>query len=89
MIDDQLLLPMGEDLLIMNKEDGTLVGRVHDVVMGSPEHRDRDAKNGTINRVGDEIYIGSSNGRFSLYYVNDLKQISLVKACLTQNVALL
>ncbi|WP_153977009.1 PQQ-binding-like beta-propeller repeat protein [Paenibacillus xylanilyticus] len=72
-IDDQLLLPMGEDLLIMNKEDGTLVGRVHDVVMGSPEHRDRDAKNGTINRIGDEIYIGSSNGRFSLYHVNDLK----------------
>ncbi|MGF9697265.1 PQQ-binding-like beta-propeller repeat protein [Paenibacillus sp. MABNR03] len=72
LIDDQLLLPMGEDLLVMNKEDGTLIGRVHDVVMGSPEHRDRDAKNGTMNRVGDEVYIGSSNGRFSLYNAEEL-----------------
>ncbi|WP_440116466.1 outer membrane protein assembly factor BamB family protein [Paenibacillus sp. QZ-Y1] len=71
-IDDQLLLPMGEDLLIMDKKDGTLIGRVHDVVMGSPEHRDRDAKNGTMNRLGDEVYIGSSNGRFSLYETSGL-----------------
>ncbi|MDN8591693.1 PQQ-binding-like beta-propeller repeat protein [Paenibacillus sp. 11B] len=71
-IDDQLLLPMGEDLLIMDKHDGTLIGRVHDVVMGSPEHRDRDAKNGTMNRLGNEIYIGSSNGRFSMYEASDL-----------------
>lgn len=71
-IDDQLLLPMGEDLLIMDKHDGTLIGRVHDVVMGSPEHRDRDAKNGTMNRLGNEIYIGSSNGRFSIYEASDL-----------------
>lgn len=71
-IDDQLLLPMGEDLLVMNKHDGTLIGRVHDVVMGSPEHRDRDAKNGTMNRLGNEIYIGSSNGRFSMYKASDL-----------------
>ncbi|UPK44834.1 PQQ-binding-like beta-propeller repeat protein [Paenibacillus pabuli] len=71
-IEDQLLLPMGEDLLVMDKNDGTLIGRVHDVVMGSPEHRDRDAKNGTINRFGDEVYIGSSNGRFSMYKASDL-----------------
>jgi outer membrane protein assembly factor BamB len=71
-IDDQLLLPMGEDLLVMNKHDGTLIGRVHDVVMGSPEHRNRDAKNGTMNRLGNEIYIGSSNGRFSMYEASDL-----------------
>ncbi|MDN4604816.1 PQQ-binding-like beta-propeller repeat protein [Paenibacillus sp. F6_3S_P_1C] len=71
-IDDQLLLPMGEDLLIMDKHDGTLMGRVHDVVMGDPEHRNRDAKNGTINRLGNEIYIGSSNGRFSIYEASDL-----------------
>ncbi|WP_063566049.1 PQQ-binding-like beta-propeller repeat protein [Paenibacillus sp. O199] len=71
-IEDQLLLPMGEDLLIMDKNDGTLIGRVHDVVMGSPEHRDRDAKNGTMNRLGNEVYVGSSNGRFSIYDANDL-----------------
>ncbi|QLG36803.1 PQQ-binding-like beta-propeller repeat protein [Paenibacillus sp. E222] len=72
-IDDQLLLPMGDDLLVMNKQDGTLLGRVHDVVMGNPEHRDRDAKNGTMNRLGNEVYIGSSNGRFSLYNAGSLK----------------
>ncbi|MFC9706544.1 PQQ-binding-like beta-propeller repeat protein [Paenibacillus sp. NPDC056933] len=71
--DDQLLLPMGDDLLVMNKQDGTLLGRVHDVVMGNPEHRDRDAKNGTLNRIGNEVYIGSSNGRFSLYEASALK----------------
>lgn len=71
-IDDQLLLPMGEDLLVMDKNSGALIGRVHDVVMGTPEHRDRDAKNGTINRNGSEVYIGSSNGRFSIYEASDL-----------------
>ncbi|WP_413375446.1 PQQ-binding-like beta-propeller repeat protein [Paenibacillus taichungensis] len=71
-IKDQLLLPMGEDLLVMDKNDGTLIGRVHDVVMGNPEHRDRDAKNGTMNRLGNEVYIGSSNGRFSIYDASDL-----------------
>ncbi|MFE6079127.1 PQQ-binding-like beta-propeller repeat protein [Paenibacillus sp. NPDC057886] len=71
-IEDQLLLPMGEDLLVMDKNDGTLIGRVHDVVMGNPEHRDRDAKNGTMNRLGNEVYIGSSNGRFSRYEASDL-----------------
>ncbi|MGC5775780.1 PQQ-binding-like beta-propeller repeat protein [Paenibacillus pabuli] len=71
--DNQLLLPMGDDLLVMNKLDGTLMGRVHDVVMGNPEHRDRDAKNGTLNRIGNEVYIGSSNGRFSLYEASALK----------------
>ncbi|MET1168080.1 PQQ-binding-like beta-propeller repeat protein, partial [Bacillus velezensis] len=38
-IDDQLLLPMDENLLVMNKKNGALLGRVHDVVMGNPEHR--------------------------------------------------
>ncbi|MGV2882957.1 PQQ-binding-like beta-propeller repeat protein [Paenibacillus taichungensis] len=71
-IEDQLLLPMGEDLLVMDKNNGTLIGRVHDVVMGTPEHRDQDAKNGTMNRFGNEVYIGSSNGRFSIYDANDL-----------------
>lgn len=71
-IEDQLLLPMGEDLLVMDKNNGTLIGRVHDVVMGTPEHRDRNAKNGTMNRFGNEVYIGSSNGRFSIYDANDL-----------------
>jgi outer membrane protein assembly factor BamB len=71
-IDDQLLLPMGEDLLIMDKHDGTLIGRVHDVVIGNPEHRGRDAKNGTMNRLGNEVYIGSSNGRFGIYEASGL-----------------
>lgn len=72
-IDDQLLLPMDENLLIMNKKNGALLGRVHDVVMGNPEHRDRDAKNGTINRIGNEVYVGSSNGRFRLYEASRLQ----------------
>ncbi|PQP83316.1 hypothetical protein C0Q44_00905 [Paenibacillus sp. PCH8] len=72
-IDDQLLLPMDENLLVLNKTDGSLLGRVYDVVMGSPEHRDRYAKNGTINRIGNEVYVGSSNGRFSVYEANRLQ----------------
>ncbi len=63
-IGDRLLLPRNEDLLVMDKKDGTLLGRVHDVVMGAPEHRDRDAKNGMVNRIDDMVYVGSANGRF-------------------------
>ncbi|WP_222126778.1 PQQ-binding-like beta-propeller repeat protein [Paenibacillus xylanexedens] len=73
-IDDQLLLPMDENLLVLNKRNGALLGRVHDVVMGSPEHRERDAKNGTINRIGNEVFVGSSNGRFRVYEASRLQE---------------
>ncbi|MGN7411021.1 outer membrane protein assembly factor BamB family protein [Paenibacillus sp. SAF-068] len=73
-IDDQLLLPMDENWLVLNKKSGELLGRVYDVVMGSPEHRDRDAKNGTINRIGNEVYVGSSNGRFRVYEASRLQE---------------
>lgn len=73
-IDDQLLLPMDENLLVMNKKNGALLGRVHDVVMGNPEHRDRDAKNGMINRISNEVYVGSSNGRFRVYEASRLQE---------------
>ncbi|KQY93521.1 hypothetical protein ASD24_20330 [Paenibacillus sp. Root52] len=72
LINDQLLLPTGADLLVFNAQNGELIGRVNDIVTGQPEHRDRQAKNGAINRIGDEVYIGSSNGRFSLYKSQDL-----------------
>nr|WP_275446138.1 PQQ-binding-like beta-propeller repeat protein [Paenibacillus sp. ACRSA] len=72
LIDDQLLLPMRADLLVFNSQNGELLGRVYDIVTGEPEHRERQAKNGAINRIGDEVYIGSSNGRFSLYQSKDL-----------------
>lgn len=73
-IDDQLLLTMDEDWLVLNKNNGALLGRVHDVVMGNPEHRDRDAKNGMINRIGNEVYVGSSNGRFRVYEASRLQE---------------
>ncbi|PYE42709.1 outer membrane protein assembly factor BamB [Paenibacillus barcinonensis] len=63
-IGDRLLLPLNDDLLVMHKREGTLLGCVHDVVMGTPEHRDREAKNGMINQIGNKVYIGSANGRF-------------------------
>lgn len=66
-IGDRLLLPLNDDLLVMDKRDGTLLGRVHDVVMGTPEHRDREAKNGMINQIGNEVYVGSANGRFRVF----------------------
>lgn len=69
-IGERLLLPMHENLLVMNKKDGTLLGRVQDVVMGTPEHRDREAKNGMINRAGSEVYVGSANGRFRVLPAN-------------------
>lgn len=72
-IGDRLLLPRNENLLVMDKKDGTLLGRVHDVVMGTPEHRDRDAKNGMINRIDDKVYVGSANGRFRVFPVDQLE----------------
>lgn len=72
-IGERLLLPRNEDFLVMDKKDGTLLGRVHDVVMGTPEHRDRDAKNGMINRIDNEVYVGSANGRFRVFPVDQLE----------------
>lgn len=72
-IGDRLLLPRNENLLVMDKKDGTLLGRVHDVVMGTPEHRDRHAKNGMINRIDDKVYVGSANGRFRVFPVDQLE----------------
>jgi len=66
---------MDENWLVLNKNNGAVLGRVHDVVMGNPEHRDRDAKNGTINRIGNEVYAGSSNGRFRVYEASRLQEV--------------
>ncbi|WP_272040153.1 outer membrane protein assembly factor BamB family protein [Paenibacillus sp. JJ-100] len=73
LIGERLLLPLYDDLLVMDKKTGVLLGRIHDVVMGTPEHRDRDAKNGMINRIDVQVYIGSANGHFRAFPVSGLK----------------
>ncbi|MBR2564831.1 MAG: PQQ-binding-like beta-propeller repeat protein [Paenibacillus sp.] len=73
LIGERLLLPLYDDLLVMDKKTGVLLGRIHDVVMGTPEHRDRDAKNGMINRIDDQVYVGSANGRFRSFPASDME----------------
>jgi outer membrane protein assembly factor BamB len=64
-LDNKLLLSYGEDLLLLDKQTGKQLNRLQDVILGYPDLRLKDILNGLINRNGDEMYIGSSNGYFS------------------------
>ncbi|MDQ0112819.1 outer membrane protein assembly factor BamB [Paenibacillus harenae] len=64
-LDDKLLLSYDKDLLVLDKQTGKQMNRIHDVMFGYPELRLRNIMNGLMNREGNDLYIGSSNGYFS------------------------
>ncbi|WP_052759527.1 outer membrane protein assembly factor BamB family protein [Paenibacillus sp. DMB20] len=69
-----LLLAHGHDLLVLGKEDGKVLGRLHDVYAGSAELRELDARNGSLNAEADELYAGTANGAFIRYDVKALEK---------------
>lgn len=66
-LDQYLLLEYGPDLLVMGKGDGALLGRLHNVRVGSAELREQQARNGGLNVDQEEIYVGTANGGFVRY----------------------
>ncbi|WP_410771635.1 PQQ-binding-like beta-propeller repeat protein [Fontibacillus sp. BL9] len=68
-LDHAVLFPYGSDLLILGKHDGSVLGRLRDVRTGYAELRELDHRNGTLNRHGDELYVGTANGGFFKYDV--------------------
>lgn len=68
-LDHILLFPHGSDLLILGKHDGSVIGRLRGARTGYAELRELDHRNGTVNRHGDELYIGTANGGFFRYDV--------------------
>ncbi|AZK48431.1 PQQ-binding-like beta-propeller repeat protein [Paenibacillus lentus] len=73
-LNDYLLLSYGDDLLVLDKEDGHMAGRIQDVRMGYAELREQVSRNGLLNRTGDELYAGSANGAFTRFSVKMLEQ---------------
>lgn len=66
-LDSYLLLQHGSDLLVLRKEDGSLLGRFYNIRTGSVDLREQQARNGALNIAQDEIYVGTANGAFVRY----------------------
>nr|WP_232243318.1 PQQ-binding-like beta-propeller repeat protein [Paenibacillus sp. GSMTC-2017] len=73
LLTEPLLFLLGDELFHINKEDGSIKSRIHDVRFGYPEGRDSVLWSGLLNRDGDIIYLGSANGYFSKLNVNELE----------------
>ncbi|MGZ9587364.1 outer membrane protein assembly factor BamB family protein [Paenibacillus marinisediminis] len=71
--DEYLILYYGSDLLVLGKNDGKVIGRVHDMLGGMADLRESEARTGLMNTVGDELYVGTSNGAFSRFNLESLK----------------
>nr|WP_232243019.1 PQQ-binding-like beta-propeller repeat protein [Paenibacillus sp. GSMTC-2017] len=66
-----LLFWIGEDLLHIDKNNGSIKGQLEDVKLGFPEARDTYIRNGLINSDGEAIYLGSADSYFSKFEVGD------------------
>ncbi|WP_422660007.1 PQQ-binding-like beta-propeller repeat protein [Paenibacillus sp. EC2-1] len=73
-LDQYLLLEYGSDLVVLGKEDGSLLGRLHNVRAGSAELREQQSRNGALNVFQKEIYVGTANGGFVRYDAEALEE---------------
>nr|WP_233147171.1 PQQ-binding-like beta-propeller repeat protein [Paenibacillus selenitireducens] len=74
-LDRYLLIQYASDLFVLNKEDGSLLGRLQDVRAGSAELREQDARNGALNATEAEVYVGTANGAFVRYDAKALERL--------------
>lgn len=75
---DYLLLPYGPNLLVIDRQSGDLLGRMQNMLMRYAELRELESRNGTINRSGDELYVGTANGAIVRFSIREIEQ-GLVK----------
>ncbi|HEY2495039.1 MAG TPA: PQQ-binding-like beta-propeller repeat protein [Paenibacillus sp.] len=71
-MDQYLLLPYGTDLLLLGKNDGKVIGRIQNIRTGYAELREQETRNGTMNRIGNEVYVGTANGGFVRFNIDTL-----------------
>ncbi|WP_162944261.1 outer membrane protein assembly factor BamB family protein [Paenibacillus aceti] len=71
---DDLLLPYGANLLVIDRSNGSLLGRIPDLLMGYAELREDVSRKGTMNRSGDELYVGTANGAMVRFSIRELEQ---------------
>ncbi|WP_339323680.1 PQQ-binding-like beta-propeller repeat protein [Paenibacillus sp. FSL W8-0194] len=70
-----LVLGYGSDLLVLRKEDGSVLGRLPNQRVDFAEARYRNGIEGLVNQsAGGELYIGSSNGGLSRYEQAELER---------------
>lgn len=69
-----LLLSLGSDLVVLDKENGKSLGRLHNVITGNVDLREQDARNGALNVTDHEVLIGTVNGTFIRYDAEDLME---------------
>jgi len=69
-----LLLPYGRDLLVINRQNGEMLGRIQNMLMGYAELRELESRNGTINISGDELYVGTANGAMVRFSIQEIEQ---------------
>lgn len=71
-----LLFPLGSDLTVLDKQSGSVLGRVSDVRTGYAELREQETRNGTVNLNGDELFVGTANGQYYRFSAAKLDEIA-------------
>jgi len=69
-----LLLGLESDLVVLDKENGKSLGRLHNVITGNVDLREQDARNGVLNVTDHEVLIGTVNGAFIRYDAKELME---------------
>ncbi|OWA33661.1 hypothetical protein B9G55_20155 [Saccharibacillus sp. O16] len=69
-----LLLPYGPDLLTFDAATGEPLRRIDGVSIAYVENKAQLIQNGTLNRDGDTLYVGSANGTFAALDANVLTE---------------
>ncbi|WP_339271096.1 PQQ-binding-like beta-propeller repeat protein [Paenibacillus sp. FSL K6-1330] len=72
-LDRYLLLSLGSDLVVLNKDDGRSLGRLHNVITGNVDLREQYARNGALNVTDHQVLVGTVNGAFIRYDAEELK----------------
>lgn len=79
-LDHAVLFPFGSELLVLDKQTGSVLGRVGDVRTGYAELREQETRNGSLNLYGNELFAGTANGQYYRFSAAKLDQIAVAAA---------
>ncbi|WP_459965900.1 outer membrane protein assembly factor BamB family protein [Paenibacillus sp. JCM 10914] len=74
-LDRYILLSLENDLMVLDKEDGKSLGRLHSVVTGNADLREQYARNGALSVTDQEVLVGTVNGAFIRYDAAELVEM--------------